>query len=106
MKSTMGAPLSDHEVQTILEAWRALCASTLRHDCTEPVEMLDPIAEIISRAHAARSAISNGWHYANRRAFPDPPRGKAPSERVRASSDDFNTAMIDEIIALIKEQDK
>ena len=71
MQSTMGAALSAHEEQKILDAWAnlVLAANGLRNH-REAVQMLDTAADLVGLISELRSAIYNGWHYANARAFP------------------------------------
>ena len=80
MYSTMGAPLSEREEAVIRGRW-AVLEGTARYLSIEPgpvergqdvVQMLDHATALVMAVSEFRSAVSNGWHYANKRAFPAP----------------------------------
>jgi hypothetical protein len=73
LKSTMNAPLTDAEEDAILEAWAKLLKytdflGTIARD--ETVTMLDAAADLVGIVSELRTAVYNGWHRANARAFP------------------------------------
>jgi hypothetical protein len=73
LKSTMNAPLTDAEEDAILEAWAKLLKytdflGTISRN--ETVTMLDAAADLVGIVSELRTAIYNGWHRANARAFP------------------------------------
>jgi hypothetical protein len=83
MYSTMGAPLTATEETAVNEAWGGLIQAAQRiplpllgesrrgEDC---VAMLNRATDLVMAVSTLRTAISNAWHYANKRAFPDPDR--------------------------------
>jgi hypothetical protein len=74
----MNAPLTQAEEARILEKWDHLTAMFIADlkRINDPLEMLNLINGIIGACWEVRRAIDDGWHAANRRAFPDPPRAK------------------------------
>jgi hypothetical protein len=91
-KSTMGAPLTDDEEARIRDAWNALWETAHLPALTqlnpgfdrgilEPVEMLNHATNLVLAIQELRVAISEGWYYANKRAFPGP----VPKPRVSSS---------------------
>jgi hypothetical protein len=83
MYSTMGAPLSQEETTAIEDAWGGLREAAQRISLPIPdnsrrgedcVAMLNRATDLVMAVSALRTAISNAWHYANKRAFPDPDR--------------------------------
>jgi hypothetical protein len=84
MYSTMGAPLTREETEAIRTAWLNLGDAALAlegvpaegtfrrgEDC---VAMLNRATDLVMAVSSLRTTISNAWHYANKRAFPDPDR--------------------------------
>jgi hypothetical protein len=79
MYSTMGAPLSQEETEAIHAAWGDLirAAQALEDQLPEGnrgedgAAMLTLAADLVMAVSTLRTAISNGWHYANKRAYPD-----------------------------------
>jgi hypothetical protein len=72
--STMRAPLSEHDIESILKAWDDLML--MRDNLDEvrendQVEMLDRVADVVGAISDLRTAIYGGWHRANKTAFPD-----------------------------------
>ena len=77
-KSTMNASMTEAECKRIKDAWADIYHQALAvPGQPEPLEMLDWITDMIGHCWEVRRAIDDGWHEANRRAFPGP----APRER-------------------------
>lgn len=82
MHSTMGAPLAPPEEEAIQNAWFKLVRTGQSLEIAQgtfargedQVQMLEQATNLILQIYELRGAISNAWHYANRRAFPDPDR--------------------------------
>jgi hypothetical protein len=83
MHSTMGAALTAAEETAIREAWANLAqaAQAVAEDTLptgnrgeDGAAMLTLAADLVMAVSTLRTAISNGWHYANKRAYPDPDR--------------------------------
>jgi len=78
--STMGAPLSEPESARITDAWASVYHHALAVPAQpDPDQMLNYITDTIMACWEVRRAISDGWYYANKRAFP-PERPRAPSK--------------------------
>jgi hypothetical protein len=75
LRSTMNAPLTDDEEDRILSTWADILEhgeSLVRVPREDTVAALDAVADMVGLISQFRTAVHQGWHYANRRAFPGP----------------------------------
>jgi len=109
MKSTMGAPLSQDEEIHILTQWERLydLCVTIEPD-PDPLDMLNYMTDLIGKIWECRRAIDDGWHSANRRAFPDPPKIKRRVNPVERSISDLEKLGFtnEQIIETLKDTDE
>ncbi len=111
LRSTMGAPLTDEEEFRIRAAWNNLrqAAIPTAFPIQEPVEMLHIITDIVGKCWEVRRAIDDAWHYANKRAFPDPvtkPRKRREDLAVTLAALDATDEELAEAIAEVRGEHK
>jgi hypothetical protein len=79
MKTTMNAELSSEEHFRVHSAWNTLTSipTPLPTEQLTIPQMLAHATSLVEAAHELRRAIADACYYAERRAFPSKPEGKA-----------------------------
>lgn len=98
LTSNMGAPLSSHEEAKIQQRHHELveaCKSV--PVTTDPIALCSLITDVIFAAQSLRTAISEAWYYANKRAWPNPPRVIPAKKAARVTKAIANAAVLKEL---------
>jgi hypothetical protein len=104
MKSTMGAPLNDAEIERIRLAWGELYYHSLSIPAeSDAAAMLNFVTDTIMKCYEVRRAIDGGWYYANKRAFPAPTAKLKPNQALANALSALTEEQIEEVLNAIQE---
>lgn len=70
--STMDAPLTNEETESILNSWHDLTQGAIPPTNPEPTEMLTYCNNLMMLIYELRRAVDRGWCAANKRKWPAP----------------------------------